>query len=109
MKYTKQYANLIGKYTNISDKCFRENSIEFEVRDTIKEYYKKGKKITFIKEVFEKIGDDGEYIDTSVKVELLYKIGKYDELMVPIKYLYSGYFTIEEDTDINISEDDPLF
>ena len=110
MKYTKEeYANLIGKYTNISDNYLNENSIEFEVRDTIKEYYKKGKKITFIKEVFEKIGDDGEYIDTSVKVELLYKIGKYDELMVPIKYLYSGYFTIEEDRIINISEDDPDF
>jgi len=110
MKYTKEeYANLIGKYTNISDNYFRENSIEFEVRDTIKEYYKKGKKITFIREVFEKVGEGGEYIDTTVKVELLYKIGEYDELMVPIKYLYSGYFTIEEDRIIKISEDDPDF
>ena len=109
MKYTKEeYSNMIGKYTNISDNYFRENNM-FEVRDTIKEYYKKGKKITFIREVFEKISQDGEYIDTIAKVELLYKIGEYDELMVPIKDLYSGYFTIEEDKIIKISEDDPDF
>lgn len=108
IKYSQEeYRNLIGKYTHIRDEYFTDYNIDLELRDSLKEYYKKGKKITFIREVYEKISN-GDYIESSVKIELIHKMGKYTELIVPIQYLYSGYFTIEEERIIQRSDDDNI-
>lgn len=111
VRYTEEdYRELIGKYTLIRKKYFEENTIDINIYNTIIEYFKKGIHIPTISEVYEEIesnnlsnsedidskGVGGKYIDTKVKVVLSPSIGNTSELIVPLKYIYGGYFNIKE-------------
>ena len=49
LRYSKDdYRKLIGKFTQINDAYFTDTNIDTRVRDSLKEYYKRGKKITII-------------------------------------------------------------
>ena len=105
MKYTdsstrysqEDYRELIGKFTKIKRKYFEENDIDERVADTIDEYHRRGINIAIINNIYEEIDEEtGDYSDTKVEVSLYPGISGITKLNVPIKYLYGGYFSIED-------------
>ena len=98
IRYTyDDYRTLLGKFTRIKDSYFLENDIDPLFGEALKGYYRLGTKIGLIEEIFEEINEDtNEYIDTKVVVSFTPKIGNIQNLIVPIKDLYDGYFTIKE-------------
>jgi len=107
IKYSKdEYRKLIGKFTQIKDSYFTDNNIDAQLRDSIIEYYQKGQRITIIDEIYEKLDESGDYIETIVKVNLLHQMGEYTQLLVPFSDLYSDYFTIEDEKIIETTFSD---
>ena len=109
LKYSQdEYRKLIGKFTKVSDNYFDENNIDIRIRDSLKEYYKRGKNVTIIHTIYERLDDSGDFVKTIAEVHLSHQMGEYSKLHVPLQYLYSEYFTIEEERIIEsgLSEDD---
>ena len=98
IKYTyDDYRTLLGKFTRIKDSYFNENDIDPLFGEALKGYYRLGTKIGLIEDIFEEINEEtNEYIDTKVLVSFTPMIGNIKDLIVPIKDLYDGYFTIKE-------------
>ena len=91
------YRKLLGKFTRIKDSYFEENDIDPLFGEALKGYYRLGTNIGLIEDIFEEINEEtNEYIDTKVLVSFKPMVGNIGELIVPIKYLYDGYFTIKE-------------
>ena len=91
------YRILLGKFTRIKDSYFKENDIDPLFGEALKGYYRSGQKIGLIEDIFEEINEEtNEYIDTKVLVSFTPMIGNIQSLIVPIKDLYDGYFTIKE-------------
>ena len=109
IRYSKDdYRKLIGKFTQINDAYFTDTNIDTRVRDSLKEYYKRGKKITIISNIYEEMNETDDYIDTIAEIDFIHQIGEYKKLKVSLKYLYSDYFTVEEEKIIesDMSEED---
>ena len=109
IRYSKDdYRKLIGKFTQINDAYFTDTNIDTRVRDSLKEYYKRGKKVTIISNIYEEMNETDDYIDTIAEIDFIHQIGEYKKLKVSLKYLYSDYFTVEEEKIIesDMSEED---
>ena len=100
----EKYQSLIGKYVKIKDSYFEEINKDFKLRDSLKEYYRKGIHLLIVKDL-------NEYADTGINayVEFINPIGDYKGITVPVKHLYniptfSAEPSLLDDEDDEISE-----
>ncbi len=96
------YRMLQGKFTRIKKEYFEENNIDIRIHETLEEYYRLNIQIGIISDIHEELeydeGDESkmEYKDTIVTVNLSPSIGDMHYLYIPLKYIYGGYYSIEE-------------
>uniref|UniRef100_A0A6C0F7E1 mRNA cap 0 methyltransferase domain-containing protein n=1 Tax=viral metagenome TaxID=1070528 RepID=A0A6C0F7E1_9ZZZZ len=98
------YRALLGKFTRIKKEYFVGSGIDMKVFYALEEYYKRGMDIGIISNIYETVEDNFtedtsgmKYIDTIVNISLYPSIGGINKIDVPLKYIYGGNYTIEED------------
>ena len=80
----KHYEDMVGKYMKIKDSYFNNVLQDKKLRDSIKEYSKRGINVMIVKEIV-------EYSESGIEaiIEMIEPIGEYKTLSVPIEYLYN--------------------